>query len=378
MEIERFEDYFINTVLPVWASTAFDETAGQFMEGLQLDGAPDPSGIVRTRTAARQIYVFAQAAVLGVAPQGALDKAETAFANLRKVAWVDGPAPGYARALHYPTAKITDPERDLYDHACVLLALAWLSKAAGKARYQSYIDEIIAAMDLTLAAPAGGWAEDGAGRLPRRQNPHMHYLEACLALWETGHGEAYAARAGQLLVLFQTRFFDEETGALREFFGPGWETEEAYGSHRLEPGHMAEWVWLLRRYTILSGNDQSTAGARLLEAAVRIGRSGETSFLVDEVLISGEPSKASRRLWPQAELLKALVVEGHAQDRADYRTDAERMIAALFETYLAETPAGTWRDCFDGDGQPIATSIPASSLYHLWTVIPELLRLKST
>jgi mannose-6-phosphate isomerase len=373
VSLNRLKHHFIDTVLPFWASTAFDGEAGQFMEGLETDGSADPSGIVRIRTAARQVYVFAQASALGVAPQGALEKAEHAFANLRKTAWIDGDRPGFARAINYKTGQVTDPERDLYDHACVLLALAWLAKATGKASYGEQIAALVATMDTTLAAPHGGWAEDASGSIPRRQNPHMHVFEAFLALWEVGAGNAYAARASEQFGHFRTRFFDDKTGALREFFGPAWEISAAYGSDRLEPGHMAEWVWLVRRYETLSGTDQSDIRNRLHDTAARLGTDRGTPFLVDEAGLDGTPIKRSRRLWPQAERLKALLMQARATGEAHYLAEAEALAETLFATYLAETPAGTWRDCFDLDGKSIATSIPASSLYHLWSGVAELI-----
>lgn len=373
MAVARLKDYFIGTVLPVWASTAFDADKGQFMEGLQPDGSPDPSGIVRVRTAARAIYVFAQAAALGAAPDGALEKAERAFANLRTLAWIGGQKPGFARTVNYRTGVVTDAERDLYDHACVLLALAWLARATGKPGYVASIAETVAAMDVTLAAPHGGWAEDSIGNLPRRQNPHMHYFEACLALWETGFGAPYAARAGELFGLFRTRLFDERIGTLREFFGPAWEISAAHKSDRLEPGHMAEWVWLVRRYDALAGCDHSAICDSLLSAALGLGRDGATPFLVDEVSPEGGVLKPSRRLWLQAELLKAYLMQARATGDNAYLVKADELAAVLFDTYLADTPPGTWRDCFDLEGRSIATSIPASSLYHLWSAVAELL-----
>jgi mannose/cellobiose epimerase-like protein (N-acyl-D-glucosamine 2-epimerase family) len=46
----------------------------------------------------------------------------------------------------------------------------------------------------------------------------------------------------------------------------------------------------------------------------------------------------------------------------------------LLERYLAHTPHGTWMDAFDADGRPVATTIPASTLYHLFLAFAEVLR----
>lgn len=44
---------------------------------------------------------------------------------------------------------------------------------------------------------------------------------------------------------------------------------------------------------------------------------------------------------------------------------ADEVASALFESYLADTPIGTWRDRFDLEGRPTTLTIPGSSLYHL-------------
>lgn len=366
MGLSRLKSHAVDTVLPRWLETAFCGRAGQFVEGLELDGTPDRSGIVRVRTAARQIYVFAHAHALGLAPEGAIDKAEAAFENLRKVAWLDGACPGYAAAIDIGRSTVVAPRRDLYDHACVLLALAALSRATGKPRYHEAIAEIIAVLDTTLTYRFGGYAEDEAGSIPRRQNPHMHLFEAFLALWEAFPDCRHAARTGELFLLFQTRFFDRGDAMLREFFGPSWEVSDAFESNRLSPGHMSEWVWLLARYERLSGRNLSTEKHRLFTDARR-GRDNHSPFLVDEIDPRGAVLLPQRRLWPQAELIKACLAIGGSTC-----SEANALADALFESYLQTTPEGTWVDCFDLRGRSLASTIPGSSLYHLWTVVAEI------
>lgn len=372
MSVARLRDHFVNTILPNWIELGYDTTHGQFLEGLDLDGLPETSGVVRVRTAARQVYVYAHAAALGLAPAGALAKAETAFTNLRKMAWVGGFRPGYVCSFNLKTGEIVDPKLELYDHACVLLALAWLSKATGDAKYDDYINEATSAIDVTLRSPYGGWAEDDSNSLPRRQNPHMHYFEACLALWETGHGHIHSARAGELFSLFKSRFWDEEIGTLREFFGPSWEISSAYRSGRLDPGHMSEWAWLVTRYERLTGADLSQFADRLLDASLDIGGKRTNPFLVDEASFDGSALVDRRRFWPQAELLKALVVRSVGTKADAHRAAAHEFADTLMDTYLSGAPSGLWRDAFDLDGKFSASQIPGSSLYHLWTAIPEI------
>jgi mannose/cellobiose epimerase-like protein (N-acyl-D-glucosamine 2-epimerase family) len=368
-------DWFLADALPNWATAGFDAEHGQFREGLALDGGRLASDVVRTRSAARQIYVYAHAATLGVGPADGLSKAEAAFQHLDRLAWQQSPA-GFAAAVDVAAGHVSDERLDLYDHACVLLALAWLYRATGARHYLDRADDTLAAMDRTLASAYGGWSEDQNKTLPRRQNPHMHCFEALLALAEACGEARFVARAGELFGLFRTRFLDEDVGTLREFFGADWLLSPSHGSDRLEPGHMAEWVWLLRRYERLAGRRFDHEADTLLRSAVTIGRAKmDGPFIADEVDPMGTPLKDSRRLWPQAELLKALLRQHVALGEAAYLDQAERLACALLETYLADTPAGTWRDCFTLDGRPIASFIPASSNYHLWTAVVEILDL---
>lgn len=89
--------------------------------------------------------------------------------------------------------------------------------------------------------------------------------------------------------------------------------------------------------------------------------------------VDGTPLVSRRRLWPQAELLKAYFMRATLEGGGSYRQAAEDLADALLKTYLAETPAATWRDCFDIEGGFTATSIPGSSLYHLWSGVAELI-----
>lgn len=372
MTLERFKTEFLETIVPTWAKAAYDERHGQFVEYLQLDGTPQEDGVVRTRTVARQIYVHAHASVMGVASPDSLAMAESAFANLHRIAWKRGASPGYCRAFDRITETVTDPVRDLYDNACVLLALSWLRTATGKDEYRRRIDRTIAAIDRTLKDPFGGWAEDNDRTLPRRQNPHMHYLEATLALCESNRSAGHLRREKATFGLFRSHFFAGPHGPLHEYFGPRWELADQYGSAMLEPGHMCEWVWLTGRHDALTGTRHASVCADLLISALAIGRSAGSPFLVDQALATGTPLTQSRRLWPQVEMLKALLTQHRNLGDERYLADAEALASAILSSYFRDVPTGCWHDRLDFNNQPIGRTIPASSLYHLWTAVAEL------
>jgi mannose/cellobiose epimerase-like protein (N-acyl-D-glucosamine 2-epimerase family) len=372
MSLMQLKTLFLDTILPTWAKSGFDAEHGQFVEHLELNGKPQTGKVVRTRTVARQIYVHAHASALGVAQPASLAIAEQAFENLHRIAWVPGPQSGYARAFDRSTGLVTDQVRDLYDNACVLLALSWLLSSTGKDKYRQQIDNTMAAIDQTLADRFGGWAEDSEGTLPRRQNPHMHYLEATLALCESSHAVGHRAAEKKVFDLLRSHFLVGPRGPLHEQFGPRWEVSERFGSSVLEPGHMCEWVWLTSRHDALNQTRHDEVCADLLAHALRIGRSVSSPFLVDQALASGKPLTTSKRLWPQVEMLKALLSQHQrlADDR--YLAEAEGLSTAMLASYFQDVPSGCWHDRLDLKDLPTGKNIPASSLYHLWTAVADL------
>ena len=93
-------------------------------------------------------------------------------------------------------------------------------------------------------------------KLPRRQNPHMHLLEALLALHAATGEKNWLRRAGALVDLFKRRFSDPQTGALIEFFAEDWSPRPGDEGRLREPGHQFEWVWLLYEYIALTQRRQ--------------------------------------------------------------------------------------------------------------------------
>lgn len=369
--------WVLEQVLPYWFANGFDKDTGLFFEKLHLDGTPDREADIRLRTHMRQVYVFAHSAMLGFLPkEPALAMADTAMTAIRRHAWAPDGRPGWAHCLAQ-SGEVTDPKRDLYDHAFALHALAWMAKATGADRYRLWIDETLAAVDTLMAAPAGGWAESDGHQLPRRQNPHMHMFEACLALYETSGEARHLARAGEIAGLFRTRFFDESLNILREFFGPEWQLADEYGSERLEPGHMAEWTWLLHRYRRSAQQPVGRQATDLFAAAERIGLD-KAGFLLDVVSLDGTPISDGRRLWPQTEYLKACLVGFEVSGDRSLIDRADRMVDRLFTTYLDGPAPGLWIDRFDLEGRPAVDHVPASILYHLLAPVIEFERFSLT
>ena len=356
-----------DVALPLWATTGFDAARGGFHERLHLNGTPDHDAPRRTRVQARQIYVFAHAAVLGWYPEG-LGVALRAFEFMLERRRAPDGARGYVRVLT-PDGTVADASRDLYDHAFILLALGWLARATGDAQIAALIDEILAFLDEDLAAGDGTFHEGIPRTEPRRQNPHMHLFEVMLGLHQTiGHPEALTRAAGLRNLLVNT-FLDAQTHTLRENFTEDWRPSPGEDGDLREPGHHAEWVWLIRTHERLTDQPPDPLARTLLDQATATAEPG-TGFLVDETDSAGQVRRGNRRLWPQTELAKAWLAECEI-GRTGAANEASRTLTNLAAHYLAGPKPGLWFDQFDANGRPLSQLVPASTLYHLFGAIAE-------
>ena len=229
----------IDQALPLWATTGFDAVRGGFQERLNLDGSADLSCPRRTMVQARQIYVYSHAAILGWHP----DAKQIVLRGLdfmQSACHAPDGAPGYVHMLT-ANGEIADATRDTYDHAFVLLALAWAARATGDRQIHGLIDGALAFLDEHLTHADGAFYESMPTRLPRRQNPHMHVLEAMLALHENVAHVQALPRARRIVALLEDRFLDAQTQTLREFFDEDWRPLPGAAGDHIEPGHHAEW-----------------------------------------------------------------------------------------------------------------------------------------
>ncbi|MCU0819300.1 MAG: AGE family epimerase/isomerase [Beijerinckiaceae bacterium] len=364
--IGEFTDWMKRDSLPFWTMQGWDAKHGGFHERCDFKGRPDVSALRRTRVQWRQIYVLAHASMLGWT-----EGLRLAFQGLEHMllrAWSPDGKPGFVEVLN-PDGSVAKAHRDAYDHAFALLALGWLARASGDAQVKSLLDVVFAFVREELTDAKGFLIESLPPALPRRQNPHMHMFEAMLALAETvGHPDSLTEAARYRRMLEKT-FIDRKTRLLLEFFDDDWKPVEENGAAIVEPGHMAEWVWLLRKHDKMLGEPPTPLGTHFLGAALRAAEPTH-GFLIDEIDTLSQPRKVSRRLWPQTELIKAWLAQAETgADRADEA--AEKVIEQMMKTYLAGPFAGGWYDQFDGKGEVTGEFVPASSLYHIFVAVAE-------
>jgi mannose/cellobiose epimerase-like protein (N-acyl-D-glucosamine 2-epimerase family) len=146
---------------------------------------------------------------------------------------------------------------------------------------------------------------------------------------------------------------------LGEYFEDDWANIQPVN---VEPGHQAEWVWLLKGFERITGCPTGRYRAELLASALRYR--DEAGCLVDEGDASGNIKRYSRRCWPQTEIAKAWIAQAESGE-AGAADEARAALARLERHYLSHSVPGGWYDQFDREGKSLVATIPASSFYHV-------------
>ena len=367
----RLVDWAFDQALPFWATHGVDRRHGGFVEALELGGAPLDPGFKRVRAMARQVYVFSHATLLGWRPGRPI--AEEGFDYLIKRAWRRDQG-GWARRLN-TQGDVLDATPDLYDTAFCLFALSWYFKASQDVAARDVMRSTARLVPTVFAHPTGeGFIHWVGATCWRQQNPHMHLLEACLAAHSADPDGPYADLGRPLVDLFKRRFFDQTTGTLGEFFTADWARAPGDDGRLVEPGHHFEWAWILSQAEAQFGSSAHQEATALIAFAETHGVDPDTGATFDAVWSDGTPKSRASRTWPNTERLKAAIatdVYGEGVNRAAIEQTAE----CLMDRYFAPAPKGAWIDHFNDAGEPIATTIPASTFYHVFLAIAELIRI---
>lgn len=365
----RARAWLQETVWPFWLEHGLDRSedgsSRGFHEHLHLDTYHCAASFRRLRVVTRQTYVFSEAVAAGL--PGAEKAVAFGLDYLRNYAL--DPTGGYAWQFDL-AGRVLDSRRDLYDHAFVLLALASAMRVMPDETVRAEALALDSYLQSAFYHSAGGYRESLPPSVPRRQNPHMHYFEACLTATEAFGPDPFLNRANELASLFLTRLWQPVEGALPEYFDEELSPHREEGRFVVEPGHHAEWVWLLDWHMRLRArhgqpalDGQAAALAGLARFYDRYGRDPKTSALVDEIWSDGKLRTGSQRLWPQTERLKAEILRPDAVE--------EKVLEAyrVLDSYIEQAPAGLWMERRGANGNFGRDPAPASSLYHLTAAI---------
>ena len=352
---------------PLWLEHGVDWKRRAFHEHVDLASLRCRAEFRRLRVAARLNYVFSKAAGHGV--PGARDAVSLGLDFLRGPARLaDG---GFAWRFDLDNRPI-DHTRDLYDHAFVLLAFAAATPVVGAESLHAEAVALTEYIAENFAHPAGGYEESIPSAMPRRQNPHMHLLEALLAAHDAFGDELFFDRAEELVLIFLSRLFQAAEGALPEYFDAALAPQREAGRFLVEPGHHYEWVWLLDWYARSAAATGRPARPELRQAsdslfafAGKCAVDPIAGLVVNSVWSDGSPRDGDFRLWPQTERLKA---EARRENAAsDHLAPA---LVALGKHFEGVRP-GLWIERLDADGHGGGDPAPASSLYHLTAALTD-------
>jgi D,D-heptose 1,7-bisphosphate phosphatase len=374
--VENFEElraqasnWLSNDALSLWIDKGYDEKFGLFHERLDFSGRPVGALPKRLMVQCRQLYVLAHLSLRGMRDSRAL--VERTWQQVLRRFYSEELPHRWAYSIS-PDGEIHDPKCDSYTLAFLVFAIAWLYRLKPDPAFLVLADEIFEVLEGPLAARQGGVID----ALPRpdaflRQNPTMHLLEACLALYESAGRSQDLDRARALQATFSTRTLWRAQNALPEIHDDAWNAQ-GIADNWYEPGHHFEWTWLLRRFSRHTGVNVDEDVRVLLSRAEREGVDAG-GFAVERVDILSGAAVRSRRSWGTCEYLKACAAQAEAApaEAGKWRDKAASALTALRTGFLSLEPSGLWRDRIDADGQTLSADVPASSLYHFVLALME-------
>lgn len=366
-QIQRLNTWLKQDALPFWSTQGINPDTKAVYEQLLFDGTPDLNANQRIRVQARQIMVFSASQHLGwlTHDQSLTDGIHAFMAKFGQTADMNA---GYVPCLS-PSRQILEHKLDLYDYAFYLLACFHRFNAFKQKPALAEAEALLQQLETQFKNESAGWLEGNYTTNIRRQNPHMHLFEAFMTGFECTQDAKWLAKAGQIYSLFEQIFFAADKQILYEFFTPDWQLAKSPLGDTIEPGHMLEWVWLLRWYEKLTQTPVAHYCAGLYQKALEIGSDPESQLIYDAVDEHGKIISGTKRCWPITELIKASLVQASAiaegsELHQHYEEKATLGIQLLFDYYMHPDIAGSYIDQIDEFNQVKANHAPASTLYH--------------
>jgi len=361
----EIQEWLAQAAYPLWSARGLDARSGGFVEA--LDQTATPLDLPRrARVQPRQVYAFAQSSDFGWrgnAVEIVVNGIEYLETRYRR-------SDGLFRTLVSANGAVLDERALLYDQTFVLLAYASAARTIPSRRraFEARAIELRLAIEKQFSAPDGTYFSDEECGSRRESNPHMHFLEACLAWTEIGEDIAWKEYAGQLVELALRRFTHKHTGAIGEVFDDTL-TPITHDGGRVEPGHQFEWAWLLLRSEPYHSLPSREHALRLISIGEEFGvRHGvAVNALRDDLTVKD----TAARLWSQTERLKAALRAGSVTGESTYDSTAIAAATSLI-SYLHTPVRGLWFDQRIQSGNFTNSPAPASTLYHVVAAAVEL------
>jgi mannose-6-phosphate isomerase len=364
---------FSSCMVENWAGPGWDAARLGFHERLTPALQPAPGfGYRRLHLCARQLYVLSRAPALLGAPVPA-GLAETVFRRLAE-GFRDERHGGFFQTLDLDGAPL-DRRKDLYGQAFVLFGLAAYHAASGDPAALPLARQSLDEIRRHLAVPGGWFAatvsenwQDRDGALS--QNPHMHLLEACLALEAVDPDPAWRQTADALVDVFHQHLYDPAGQALGEFYDEAGHPHPETG-HWVEPGHQFEWAWLLYTHAERRGTTAPDAADALIAQGARRGTDPAQGGIWDRIDRAGGIVAETKRIWPVCEAIKAYAIRWRRRGDPPDRAAMLQWLDFLGTHYLRDR--GRWHEHLNRDLTPLLSDMPGTTPYHLLMMAEEVL-----
>jgi mannose/cellobiose epimerase-like protein (N-acyl-D-glucosamine 2-epimerase family) len=364
--------------LPLWDRHGVDWSSGGYFEEIACVGPQQTMAVSgatrRGRVVARQIYVFDVGQRLGWRPAAA-NPVDHGCAYLFSSLYLGD---GILITAVDAATRQASASFSLYEQAFYLFALARLNATAtDHYPVAATATRCLERLRVTYGKTMGGFDESSPSSLPLKSNPHMHLLEAALE-WITaasGHDrQIWIDLAREIVGLCLTRFTNQSTGAIHEYFDRQWHPAPGEEGRIVEPGHQFEWAWLLMRWaespysTVAERPTCRLAARRLIEIGEKWGVDSGRGVVINEIWDDMTTKDARAKLWPQTERVKAwCAMLGAAATLAEAEHACHKIVIAAegLAKYLRPEAPGLWHETYSANGGFPPGPSKASSLYHL-------------
>ena len=361
---DAFEAYLREGLLPLWRGYGWHRDMACH-ERLDVQSLKPVQDFHRLMNVSRQLFVFSIAHRLWRNPVDARH-AHCLYQTLTTKFW-DQDQGGWYFSIHADgTPK--EAHKDLYGHAFAMFGLAHYGRIFEQEEAFDWARRTDDLLQEKMKLP-GGWYAFSASpdwqskEQSLRQNPHMHLLEAYLALEASDPDPRWRTRLLSLAQLTVSRLMDGESGLIREYFDERGAPCPERGN-QVEPGHQFEWSWLIGEIARLTGpsGGLEEKGQSLFSWAEQFGLDSESGGLFNILDSDGAVLDDGKRLWPLTEYLKAISTQPALAPVQRQERLAETL-GFLLDHYLKED--GRWHEYLAKDLEPACGYLPASSLYHL-------------
>lgn len=361
-----------NVWVPRWFREFSDDKHGGFHERLGADSLPLPLP-KRLLTQCRQLMVYSQ--YVARHPNEEMEQKLKAAFDFICDSYRNIETGGFHFSLGVD-GKVSDKTYDLYGHAFVLLACAAYNKKFNDPRAlklgREVLDFINEKFRLKNAPGLAEALDEDLVPVPavRRQNPHMHLMEASIYMYESSGDQAYLNTARDMLSLFES-YLRGRDGMISEFFDDNLLPHPDQGN-LVETGHHSEWVWLLSRYQDVTGCQDSSLQVTMRELFSWVATNGfdpQYNGICNSQNKQGQPVDSDKRIWPVLETLRASAIMTHdLQTRVQAKEIFDRTLA-LLDLYV--DPDGGWIEYLRRDLSSKTDYRPGTTPYHIYLPLLE-------